>query len=73
MHRLRGTVERYVVVAGLDRVEVDGREPVEVAAGDVVWIPAEVGPGIANIGADDLTCYCVCTPRCKPDCDESLE
>jgi mannose-6-phosphate isomerase-like protein (cupin superfamily) len=72
-HRLRGIAERYVVAAGLGRVEIGELAPFEVTAGDVVRIPADVPQRIANIGTEDLIFYCVCTPRFRSDSYESLE
>jgi len=73
LHRLRGISERYVIVAGVGRVEVAGLDPVEVSAGDVVRIPPGTPQCISNIGAGDLIFYCVCTPPFHPDCYEPLE
>lgn len=73
LHRLKGVSERYVIVAGVGRVEVSERDPVEVAAGDVVRIPPDIPQRITNIGASDLIFYCVCTPPFNLNCYESLE
>ena len=73
LHRLRGVPERYVIVAGVGRVEFSGLHPVEVAAGDVVRIPPDSPQRISNIGANDLIFYCVCTPPFTPHCYEPLE
>lgn len=72
-HCLRGVTERYVIVAGVGRVELGGIDPVEVSAGDVVRIPPETPQRIANFGTRDLIFYCVCTPPFHPDCYVSLE
>jgi mannose-6-phosphate isomerase-like protein (cupin superfamily) len=55
--------ERYVIVSGEGRVEVEGLEPRPVKAGDVVLIPAGKFQRIANVGKDDLVFLCICTPR----------
>jgi mannose-6-phosphate isomerase-like protein (cupin superfamily) len=73
LHRLRGISERYVIVAGVGRVEVAGLDPENVSAGDVVRIPPGTPQRISNIGAGDLIFYCVCTPPFHPDCYEPLE
>lgn len=73
LHCLRGVSERYVIVAGVGRVELGRIDPVEVSAGDVVRIPAETPQRITNIGADDLIFYCVCTPPFRPNCYVPLE
>lgn len=72
-HRLRGTVERYVVLEGRGRVEVGGLPPAEVGPGDVVVIPAMCPQRIANAGDRDLVFLAVCSPRFVPDCYEALE
>ncbi len=72
-HRLKGVVERYVIVEGRGRVVIGDGVREEVFPGDVVIIPAGVEQKIANIGASDLVFYCICTPRFTPECYESLE
>ena len=61
-HRL-GVDERYVIVSGRGRVEVEGLEPTDVAPGDVVLIPRGRTQRIRNDGPEDLVFLCVCTPR----------
>lgn len=73
LHCLRGVAERYVIVAGVGRVELAEIDPVEVSAGDVVRIPPDTPQRITNIGTSDLIFYCICTPPFKPDCYESIE
>lgn len=72
LHRLAGTVERYLILAGRGRTEVDGR-PRNVGAGDVVVIPAGIPQRIANTGKRDLTFLAVCTPRFRAEHYEDLE
>ena len=67
-HELRDTNERYVIVKGRGRVEVGELPPVDVAAGNVVRIPANTPQRISNRGQEDLVFYCICTPRFHPDC-----
>lgn len=67
LHRLRGIFERYVIIAGVGCVELDGLDPIEVSTGDVVRIPPETPQRITNIGDSDLIFYCVCTPPFNPD------
>ena len=67
-HWLEGTEERYLMISGRGRVDVEGLPPTEVGAGDVVRIPAGVGQRIVNIGAEDLVFFCICTPRFRPEC-----
>ena len=72
-HRVHGTTERYLIVAGRGRAEVEGLEPTEVIAGDVVTIPAHCAQRIINTGDSDLVFYCICSPRFRPENYETLE
>lgn len=72
-HRLRGVVERYVILAGQGAVRVGEAPESPVGPGDVVVIPAGVPQSIRNTGAQDLVFHCVCTPRFTPGCYESLD
>ena len=72
-HRLRGVVERYLIVEGSGFVRVGDSIAREVAPGDVVVIPAEVTQQITNTGDSDLVFYCICSPRFTPECYESLK
>lgn len=62
-HRVRGTVERYVILEGSGRAEVGDEPARDVGPGDVVTIPASIRQRIANTGAGDLVFLAVCTPR----------
>ena len=66
-HRVIDTTERYVILDGTGRVEVEGLAPQAVGAGDVVIIPPGVRQRIANTGAVDLVFLALCTPRFRPD------
>jgi len=66
-HRVRGTVERYVILDGSGRMEVGDLPPQEVQAGDVVLIPPSVRQRIANTSAGDLVFLAICTPRFHPE------
>lgn len=72
-HRLTGTAERYVILAGDGRVEVGDLPPQSVTPGDVVLIPPACRQRITNIGGEDLVFLAVCTPRFQPACYEDLE
>ena len=63
LHRLKGVVERYVILSGIAKVEVAELEPQQVSAGDVVIIPSLCPQRITNIGTEDLVFLAICTPR----------
>lgn len=72
-HRLKGTTERYVIIAGTGRVEVDGLPPQTVREGDVVIIPPMCAQRITSTGTSDLVFFAVCTPRFSWDAYEDIE
>ncbi len=61
-HRLRGIFERYTIVSGRGRAEIQGLDPSDVKSGDVVRIPPGALQRITNTGEEDLIFYCVCSP-----------
>jgi mannose-6-phosphate isomerase-like protein (cupin superfamily) len=61
-HKLIGISERYIIVSGQGRVEIDTMEPTEVEPGDVVRIPPDCRQRITNTGSQDLVFYAVCSP-----------
>lgn len=62
-HCLKGTTERYCILAGSGLAEI-GREPgCVVSVGDVLTIPPGVRQRITNTGAEDLIFLALCTPR----------
>jgi len=73
LHRLEGIAERYVIIEGRGRVEVDTLPPSLVAPGDVVYIPSGCSQRIVNLGDTDLVFLAVCTPRFIPDAYEDVE
>lgn len=66
-HRVEETAERYVILSGEGRVEIEGLPPEPVARGDVVIIPPDARQRIMNIGRDDLVFLALCTPRFRPE------
>lgn len=48
-------------------MEVEGAEPADVVAGDVVCIPEDTPQRITNTGTMDLIFFAVCTPRFRPE------
>jgi mannose-6-phosphate isomerase-like protein (cupin superfamily) len=71
-HRLKDTVERYVIMEGTGLVEVGDLPPAEVGAGDVVIIPSNTSQRITNTGESDLIFLCICTPRFVPEKYETI-
>jgi mannose-6-phosphate isomerase-like protein (cupin superfamily) len=71
-HRLKGIVERYVILSGRGRVELGGMPAGEVGRGDVVIIPAMCPQRIASIGTESLVFLAICTPRFVPEAYEEL-
>ena len=72
-HRVRDTVERYIILEGKGRVEVGSLPLREVTPGDVVLIPPDCRQRITNTGRQDLIFLCLCTPRFIPEAYEDLE
>ena len=72
-HRLSGTTERYVILEGSGRVELDGSLVEFVGPGDVVLIPPSVDQRITNVGNDDLVFLALCTPRFTQECYADTE
>ena len=66
-HRLSGTVERYVILAGEGEVEMGDQPPTRVITHDVVIIPAACPQRIRNTGDQDLEFLALCTPRFRPE------
>lgn len=73
LHRLKGIVERYVILSGKGEVEAGGLELQQVAAGDVVIIPSLCPQRITNTGIEDLLFLAVCTPRFTNDIYENMD
>jgi len=67
-HHLVGVDEIYLIAKGKGRARIGKLEPVEVRAGDTVFIPAGVSQQITNIAKSDLVFYCICTPKFKAEC-----
>jgi len=72
-HRLAATAERYVILEGRARVEIDDLKPHDIGPGDVVLIPPLCRQRITNTGAGDLVFLAICTPRFRPEAYEDLE
>ena len=72
-HRLTDIAEHYLLVEGTGLAEVGDEPPREVAAEDVVVIPAGVRQRITNTGDSDLIFLAICTPRFVAEAYEDLE
>jgi Mannose-6-phosphate isomerase len=73
LHRLRGVVERYLVLSGTGLAKIGDGDPTRVGPSTVVLIPEGTKQQITNDGATDLIFYAICTPRFTVECYESLE
>ena len=62
LHQLE-VAERYVVTAGLGRMELEHNQIFNIGPGDCVVIPALCPQRVVNVGKEDLVFHCVCTPR----------
>lgn len=72
-HCLDRTIERYVILKGKGRVEIDDNPPREVFPGDTVLIPASCRQRISNIGEEDLIFLAICTPPFRQEIYQDLE
>lgn len=72
-HRLSGTAERYVLLAGSGRVEIGSLPARTVGPGDVVLIPPGCRQRITCLGDEDLVFLAICTPRFRPQAYEDLD
>lgn len=72
-HRLAGTAERYVILAGRGQVEIGDLPPREVLPGDVVLIPPLCRQRVANTGREDLLFLAICTPPFKAENYQDIE
>lgn len=72
-HRLKDTVERYVIISGTGLVEVGDLPAKSVNPGDTVIIPAMCRQRITNTGPKNLTFLAICSPRFTVDCYEEID
>jgi mannose-6-phosphate isomerase-like protein (cupin superfamily) len=73
LHRLKGVVERYIIIKGTGIVSAGEISAQKVEPGDIVFIPSDSPQQITNIGTDDLIFYCICTPPFSPECYEDIQ
>jgi mannose-6-phosphate isomerase-like protein (cupin superfamily) len=73
LHRVRGLIERYLIIAGTGVVTIGDDKSERVAPGDVVIIPPGIAQKIENTGQKDLIFFTICSPRHRPDSYEQLE
>ena len=72
LHRLVGTIERYVILEGQAEVTVAGRSW-NVNQSDVITIEPNQTQKIRNLGSTDLHFLAICTPRFKLENYHQLE
>lgn len=72
-HRLDGIAERYVILEGRGRAEIDGLPPQDLLPGDVLRIAPGQAQRITNTGATDLVFLALCTPRFRWDAYEDID
>lgn len=68
LHKLIGTIERYVILQGVGLVILNNEKPKKVFANDIVIIPEDCPQQIKNCGAEDLILLVVCSPRFTSSC-----
>ena len=68
LHKLLGTVERYVILQGEGLVVLNSQTPKKVLTNDIVIIPEDCPQQIKNCGAEDLIFLVVCSPRFTTSC-----
>jgi len=62
LHRLKATVERYVILSGNGLATI-GNDTYEVKANDVLIIEENMPQKIFNSGSEDLIFLVICSPR----------
>lgn len=60
-HKLKGTSEIYYILSGKGRADI-GDETHDLAANELVRIPADIPQRITNTGTEDLVFLCFCVP-----------
>ena len=63
LHRIIDTVERYIILSGSGRVDIEGLVASNVEQYDVVIIPKGAKQRITNTADVDLVFLAICTPR----------
>jgi mannose-6-phosphate isomerase-like protein (cupin superfamily) len=71
-HVLDRIDERYIITSGQGKMEVGDLSPTDIAAGDIVFIPAGIPQRITNTGQTDLVFYCICTPPFELSCYKNV-
>ena len=72
LHKLKKTIERYVILEGEGLVEVGGVLPQTVTECDVVVIPPHCRQKITNTGTRDLIFLAICSPRFQEHCYKEI-
>ena len=73
LHRVRGLIERYLIISGSGVATIGDAQSERVNPGDVVVIPPGVMQKIKNDGQTDLVFYAICSPRYIENAYEQLE
>lgn len=71
-HILEKQSELYIFLEGSAKVFV-GEEMTLAKAGDIVWIPPGVKQWVQNIGATNLTFFCIVDPAWQKEDEQILE
>lgn len=72
-HKLQETTERYLIISGEGKVEIEDLEPAHVSAGDLALIPPGKAQRIRCTGENELIFYAICSPRFSRECYTDLE
>ena len=72
-HRLIDTCERYTIINGTGRMEIDDLPAEDVSPGDTVLIPPMCKQRISNTGLEDLVFLAICTPRFRQEAYQDCE
>lgn len=73
LHKVKGTEEKYYILAGTGEMEIDGKIAGNVESSDIIIIPRNAAQRMKNTGTDDLIFLCICTPRFEEKNYESLQ
>lgn len=72
-HRLQGITERYLILQGEGRVEIEGLPPQQLGPGAVAVIPPGCAQRITATGEHELVFIALCTPRFQSSAYQDVE